>query len=217
MENKAQAFQGIRPEIREYIETEIIPRYDTFDKAHTVAHVRAVIADSLSLARICGADVQMAYVIAAYHDTGMVDGRETHHLASGRILMADRRLRQWFTADQLQTMKEAVEDHRASGKTEPRSIYGKIVADADREIDDLQPMRRTIQFGLKHYPELDREASYRRFREHMLEKYARGGYLRLWIADSDKARKLSGLQDIIADEHRLRQTFEQLWAEINAQ
>ena len=215
MENNA--LPGINPELTDYIETEVIPRYKTFDQAHTVAHVRAVIADSLSLAQSCGADVQMAYVIAAYHDTGMADGRETHHLASGRILMADRRLRQWFTEEQLRLMKEAVEDHRASGKTEPRSIYGKIVADADREIDHLQPMWRTIQFGRKNYPELDKEGSYRRFREHMLEKYARGGYLRLWIADSAKARKLQELQDIIADEDRLRQTFDRLWAEINAQ
>ena len=209
------AMAEIFTDIRNYVEQEIIPRYRSFDQAHREEHVRAVIADSISLALSCGADVQMAYVIAAYHDTGMVDGRETHHLASGRILMADRRLRQWFTEEQLQLMKEAVEDHRASGKTEPRSIYGKIVADADREIDHLQPMRRTIQFGLKNYPELDKEGSYRRFREHMLEKYARSGYLRLWIPDSDKVRKFQELQDIIADESRLRQTFDRLWAEIN--
>ena len=95
----------------------------------------------------CGVDIEMAYVIAAYHDTGMVDGRETHHLASGRIVMADKNLRKWFTEEQILTMKEAVEDHRASGKSEPRSIYGKIVADADREIENLQPLRRTIQYG----------------------------------------------------------------------
>lgn len=211
------AMAEIHTDIRNYIEQEIIPRYQAFDQAHSIGHVQAVIADSISLALSCGADVQMAYVIAAYHDTGMVDGRETHHLASGRILMADRRLRQWFTEEQLQLMKEAVEDHRASGKTEPRSIYGKIVADADREIGNLQPMRRTIQFGRKHYPELDKEASYRRFREHMFEKYARGGYLHLWIADSEKARELSELQDIIADENSLRSCFEQLWTEISNQ
>ena len=162
-------FSEINPEITDYIEREILPRYNAFDQAHRMEHVRAVIADSISLARSCNADVQMAYVIAAYHDTGMVEGREFHHLASGRLLMADPVLRRWFTGEQLLTMKEAVEDHRASGKTEPRSIYGKIVADADREIGNLQPMRRTIQFGRMHYPDLDKEASYRCFRKRLPE------------------------------------------------
>ena len=33
-----------------YIETEIIPRYELFDKAHNLSHVRTVIEESLSLA-----------------------------------------------------------------------------------------------------------------------------------------------------------------------
>ena len=54
-------------------------------------------------------------------------------------------------------MKEAVEDHRASNKHVPRSIYGKIVAEADRIIDPDITLRRTVQYGLSNYPELDKE------------------------------------------------------------
>lgn len=211
MESQEGLLSGINPEIVEYIECEILPRYNHFDEAHKVEHVRAVIADSIMLAGNCGVDVSMAYVIAAYHDTGMVDGREMHHLASGRIMMADRNLQRWFTAEQIHTMKEAVEDHRASGKNEPRSIYGKIVADADREIGNLQPLRRTIQYGLKNYPELDREGHYRRFYEHMREKYARGGYMHLWLQNTDKSRLLDELQSLIEDEVQLRKTFDMLF------
>lgn len=42
---------------------------------------------------------------------------------------------------------QAAEDHRASGRSEPRSIYGKLVAEADRVIDCETIIRRTIQFG----------------------------------------------------------------------
>jgi uncharacterized protein len=41
-------------------------------------------------------------------------------------------------------MKEAVEDHRASSSRQPRSIYGKIVAEADRDIDTHEIFLRAI-------------------------------------------------------------------------
>lgn len=46
-------------------------------------------------------------------------------------------------------MREAVEDHRASSDHEPRSIYGKIVAEADRIIDTDTTLRRTVRTETK--------------------------------------------------------------------
>lgn len=94
----------------------------------------------------------------------------------------------------------AAEDHRASGKHAPRSIYGMLVAEADRVIESETIIRRTIQFGLKNYPELDRPAQLDRAVGHLREKYGRGGYLKLWIPWSDNAARLSALQDTIADD-----------------
>ena len=118
--------------LQEYIEQTILPQYDAFDGGHKRDHAEAVIAESLQLARAHNADEQMAYVIAAYHDLGLQFDREKHHIYSGEILMADTTLRQWFTEEQLLVMRDAVEDHRASGKNPPRTIYGAIVAEADR-------------------------------------------------------------------------------------
>ena len=119
----------------EFVETKILPQYADFDKAHNMEHVTRVIRRSLDLARKTGADLNMVYAIAAYHDLGLSGPRAIHHLTSGKILIADARLKRWFSTDQLQMMKEAVEDHRASASRAPRSIYGKIVAEADRDID----------------------------------------------------------------------------------
>lgn len=48
-----------------YIETEIIPRYKDFDKAHNLSHVRTVIEESLALARqYPEADERLAYTMA---------------------------------------------------------------------------------------------------------------------------------------------------------
>lgn len=196
-----------------YIETEIIPRYELFDKAHNLSHVRTVIEESLSLATKYNVNESMAYTIAAYHDTGLCRDRATHHLISGTILKQDETLHQWFSEEEIDTMKEAVEDHRASADHEPRSIYGKIVAEADRVIDPVVTLRRTVQYGLKQKPEAGEEWHYQRFHQHLMEKYAPGGYLKLWFPESENAKRLKELQKIIADEKQLKNTFQQLFAE----
>ena len=201
----------VSPTLIEYIEQEILPRYDHFDAAHQRNHAEEVIERSLALAKHYEVDINMVYAIAAYHDTGLCEGRDTHHLVSGRIIREDRKLRNWFDAAQIETMAQAAEDHRASSGHEPRSIYGKIVAEADRLISPEKVIRRTIQFGLDHHPELDKEGQYQRFRQHLLEKYSDKGYLRLWIPESDNATRLEGLRAIIRDENKMREAFEQLF------
>jgi uncharacterized protein len=150
----------------------------------------------------------MVYAIAAYHDTGLCEGRDTHHLVSGRIIREDRKLREWFSEDQIETMAQAAEDHRASSGHEPRSIYGKIVAEADRLITPEKVIRRTIQFTQDHFPEYDKEQQYQRFREHLMEKYSDTGYLKLWLPESENAPRLEELRKIIRDEVKMRDAFD---------
>lgn len=199
----------VNPAIIAYIEQEILPRYDHFDAAHQRDHIDAVINRSLDLAKHYDVNTDMVYTIAAYHDTGICEGRETHHLVSGRIIREDMKLREWFKEEQIETMAQAAEDHRASSRNKPRSIYGKIVAEADRLIVPEIVIQRTIQFGLDHYPGLDKEGQYQRFRQHLLEKYSDTGYLRLWLPESDNAARLEELRVIIRDENKMRESFEQ--------
>jgi uncharacterized protein len=172
-----------------------------------------VIERSLALARTLGVDEEMAYVVAAYHDTGLAVGRDVHHMESKRILLEDEALRTWFTAEDIAVMGDAVEDHRASSKQPPRTIYGRIVAEADRLIVVESILRRTIQFTLSHHPELNREQGYERMLEHLREKYDYGGYLKLWIEESDNAKRLEELRQVIADKERLRRLYEEIYAE----
>lgn len=199
-----------------FIETQILPRYAAFDRAHNMEHVTRVIRSSLELVKATGADVNMAYTIAAYHDLGMIGHRADHHIRGGKILAADARLKKWFSPEQIKIMKEAVEDHRASASRAPRSIYGKIVAEADRDIDTETVVRRTVQFGLSNYPEMDKEGHWKRFKEHMDNKYSKEGYIRLWIPNSPNAKKLNELRDLIAQPDKLREAFERVFAEESA-
>lgn len=202
-------------ELREYIQQNIIPQYVNFDKAHQIDHVEKVIEESLKLASYYDVNVSMVYTIAAYHDLGLCEGREFHHIVSGKKLMADETLRHWFTDEQLLQMKEAIEDHRASNKQAPRSIYGKIVAEADRIIDPEVTLRRTVQYVLSHYPEMDKEQQYARFRKHLNDKYAEGGYLKLWIPQSDNAKRLAELRCLIVAEKELSGVFYKIYTEEN--
>lgn len=193
--------------------------YAEFDAAHKEDHAHTVIDQSMRLLDsmqqwiqnqddvdeqwLVPVDRELLKMAAACHDLGLVNGRDRHHLDSGIIIRNDANLRQWFSEDEIETIAQAAEDHRASGGSEPRSIYGKLVAEADRVIDSETIIRRTIQFGFKHYPEFEREAHIERAVCHLKEKYGRGGYLKLWIPWSDNASRLHALQDVIADDNAI--------------
>ena len=198
-------------DLQQYVEAEILPRYDGFDKAHRRPHVERVIRDALALAAFYPVNRDMVYAAAAFHDTGLCEDRATHHLVSGRIIREDPLLPRWFSPEQVETIAQAAEDHRASLDHDPRSIYGRIIAEADRQIEPETIVRRTVQFGLAHYPSADRETHWQRTLDHLHEKYAAGGYLKLWIPESPNAGKLEELRALIADERRLRTLFDNIF------
>lgn len=197
----------------DFVEKNILPEYQNFDKAHSTAHVTRVIRNSLNLANAIGADINMAYVVAAYHDLGMSGPRAVHHITGGKILATDARLKRWFSTEQLKIMREAIEDHRASAAHAPRSIYGRIVAEADRDLDPDEVFRRCIQFGLANYPQLDKESQWKRFLEHLNNKYSVNGYIKLWIPQSDNARKLRELREMMTNHETLRRAFDKIYDE----
>ena len=214
-------------ELEKYIYEEVVPRYREFDDAHKEDHALMVISQAMHL--LAGWDEwvasqqdvdpiwlqsvnrNMLLAAAACHDLGLVNGRDNHHTDSGVIIRTDARLEAWFTPEQIEIIAQAAEDHRASGKGAPRSIYGMIVAEADRVIDGETIIRRTMQFGFKHYPDLDREGHIVRAIGHLHEKYGRGGYLKLWIPWSENAVRLNALQDIIADPEAILREVERIY------
>lgn len=203
----------VNNEIVSFIENEVLPLYDGFDKGHQRDHIEAVISQALELCNYYDVNPDMVYVAAAYHDRGICEGRENHHLVSGQIIRNDYHLLRWFDNEQIETIAQAAEDHRASSGSEPRTIYGKIIAEADRLIEPDTIIRRTVQFGLANCPDLDKESQYMRCLEHLKEKYAEGGYLKLYLPESPNAEKLAELRRMISDENVIRASFEKYYAE----
>ena len=127
----------IRESLKQYIEREVIPRYAAFDKAHREDHARMVIDRALTMGKAYDINEELLYTAAACHDLGLAIDRKTHHLESGKAIRQDARLAEWFTREQIETIAQAAEDHRASATTPPRSLYGALVAEADRIIDPV--------------------------------------------------------------------------------
>ena len=204
-------------EIMQFVERESVPRYDSFDAGHNRDHVHTVISQAMTLAQYYPeVDCCLLLVAAAYHDLGLINGREHHHTDSACIIREDSRLRQWFSEDEINTIADAAEDHRASSDHEPRTIYGRIVAEADRIIDTNTIVRRALQYGMKHQPGLDREAQYNRLMDHMREKYDYGGYLKLWIPQSDNAKRLEEFRKTLADETAFRRLFDTIYDQLTS-
>ncbi|MBR6899933.1 MAG: HD domain-containing protein [Bacteroidales bacterium] len=207
-------YDDIPADLKAYVETDILPRHEHYDAAHRPDHIRRVIARSMAM-RPHPCRGEAVYAAAAMHDLGICEGREVHHLASGRIIRADQNLRRWFSEEEIELIAQAAEDHRASATTPPRSSLGMIVAEADRDIEPETIVRRTVEYGLGHYPELDREGHWQRTLDHLHEKYAEGGYIKLWMGDaSPNAAPLADLRALIHDEPRLRRLFDDLFNQL---
>ena len=198
-------------EIKLYVENFILPQYENFDKGHDISHAEKVIKDSLIIAGDFNVCTDMVYVIAAYHDLGLRFGRENHEKNSGDILINDKQLEKWFTRSEIIIMKEAVEDHRASNDYEPRSIYGKIVAEADRDIVYETILTRTIQFSLKNCPDFNREQHFERSRDHISSKYGENGYLKLWLETEKNLAGLREIREALKNEEQFRSDFDRLF------
>ena len=204
---------AVNPEIMNYIQENIIPQYSCFDKAHDLEHINKVIENSLSIAIDYNVDINKIYVVAAYHDLGLSQGRENHEKTSADFLMADLKLKELFSKNELILMAEAIEDHRASNNYEPRSIYGKIISEADRDIEYLTILKRTIQYSLKNYSNYDFEEHFNRTYEHIQNKYGYGGYLKLWLDTELNRHKLQELRNMIALREKFRIDFENIFDE----
>ena len=219
MSGKLRQYPEVCGRLQTYVRECVLPRYDAYDKAHSRSHILSVISQSMELyGRLVekgergpdGAPLNpdMIYAIAAYHDIGVCEGREFHHLASGRMLEADTVLRQWFSEEQIRLMREAVEDHRSSNKSWPRSIYGRIVAEADKLIDFDTVFSRAILYARANYPELTDEEIFQKSYGHLLEKYGEGGYMRLQFSDSPNALRLAAeLREKLRDPELMRREF----------
>lgn len=203
-------------ELIKYIENEIFPLYSRNEEGHGIKHIQTVIRKSLELAKNYDVDINMVYTIAAYHDIGHYIDRKTHEIISAQMFMEDENMKQYFSEEQRITIKQAIEDHRASSKHEPRSIYGKIVSTADRTMINLQDIiKRSYSYGKRNYVELSEEEQINRVYEHLKEKYGLYGYAKTYIEDKEFEESLQKLRQALSNKEEFIEIVKKVIKEMN--
>ena len=184
--------------IRNYIETEILPKYAGLG-GHTDSHIQQVITRSMRFAKQApGVNIDMVYIIAAYHDLGRLVDDEAHNFESAKMMRKDKFLKTHFSAEEIETMAQAVEDHRASLGREPRSIYGKIVSSADRNANVKVMLSRVYDYTKHLHPEMTEDEIIEEARIHLREKYSPDGYAAstMYFDDPNFAGALKEVEEI---------------------
>lgn len=192
---------NIDTELVKYIENEIFPLYDRNEEGHGIGHIKTVIKRSLELAKKYDINLDMVYTIASYHDLGHYIDRKTHEIISAEFFMKDDKVKQWFTDEQRNTIKEAIEDHRASSNHKPRSIYGMIISTADRTIIDIDnTIKRSYSYGKRNYVGLSKEEQIERVYQHLTEKYGENGYAKIYLEDKEFDEAIKKLRQALSNK-----------------
>lgn len=194
----------VNKQLKEYIQDNIFKIYDLNRDSHNINHIKYVLERAFELSKPFEKDIDynMLYTAVTYHDIGDHIDRATHEKISAKWMMDDENLNRFFNNEQKVIIKEAIEDHRASGKNVPRSIYGKILASADRNIDIDAFFQRSCAFGLEHYKELSLEEQIDRAYEHAIKKFGKNGYAvnKFFVQDDKYSKYLIELQDLIENK-----------------
>ena len=205
--------EQISAKVRKYIETRILPQYEKLS-GHAGGHIEQVIDRSLEFAKQApGVNLDMVYIIAAYHDLGRLIDNETHNIESAKMMRADKFLLENFTAEEVETMAEAVEDHRASLGHEPRSIYGKIVSSADRNPTVESMLERAYDYNKLLHPDYSEDEIIEDVRVHIREKYSPDGYAAktMYFKDPSFEKMLVKIEEIT----RTPESFAKVQKEFN--
>ena len=186
MKNQSIEENSINPELKTYIETEIFPLYEKNESSHGINYIYTVINRSLNIAKEYEVNNNIVYTVAAYHDLGHYISPKIHEKLSADIFMKDNKIKKWFTEEEIQTIKEAIVDHRASSNHEPRSIYGKIVSTADRSIKSIDvSIKRAYTYYINNFPSIPKKERIQKVYEHLNGKYGSNGYAKTYLYDEE--------------------------------
>ena len=188
----------VNAEIINYIEAEILPKYNKLG-GHTDKHIQQVIERSLRFyQQIPDLNIDMVYVIAAYHDLGRLIDNETHNIESAKLLRKDKFIKGHFSDKEINIMAEAIEDHRASLGRKPRSAYGKLVSSADRNTDINDMLSRVYDYTKHLHPEMSESEILEEARYHLRRKYSPDGYASntMYFDDPDFATALIKVEEV---------------------
>ena len=203
--------------LKEYIEKNIFPEYEKNEQAHGISHIEYVIDRSIKFANtIPDINYNIVYTVAAYHDIGHHIDSKKHEIISAEIMYRDDKLKDFFTEEERKIIKEAIEDHRASSKHEPRSIYGKIVSTADRNNTVESCLRRSYSYNKKLHPEYNDEQIFEECHYHLNDKFGEKGYAKFFFKDEEYKNFLKEIRKLLSNKNKYIETQKKYINELKA-
>ena len=198
----------INKELKEYIEENIFPEYDKNEKGHDINHIKYVIDRSFELVKENELDVNsdIVYTVAAFHDIGHHIDSKTHEIISADIMYKDENLKKFFNDEERLIIKEAIEDHRASAKDDPRTIYGRIVSSADRNNTVEACLMRTYTYGKKLDPNATEESLFERAHDVLTKKFGEDGYAKFYFKDKKYEKFLKDIRKLLSNKDKFIET-----------
>lgn len=166
-----------------YIENNIFPVYNKNEKAHDINHIIEVIKHAFNISKKYDVNINMIYTIAAFHDIGHHINKEQHEIISADIMSKDETLKNFFNQEELEIIKLAIEDHRASSSKIPRNIYGKIISAADKTLTIEDAITRTYVYSKKYNPNFNESELYEEVYNHLNNKFGKNGYAKIYVED----------------------------------
>lgn len=192
--------ENINQELVDYIDKNIFVKYERF-YSHGMIHIHNVIKNVLMLAEYYGLDKNMCYAMASYHDIGLTKDRDNHERESGKMFMEDKEMRKYFTIEELIIIKEAIEDHRGSRKEEPRSMYGKILSDSDRDFDLYLLAKRQLSTSIKNRPDLQTaEEHFENCYQYISKRINETGHFNLWTNNPMLLKERANFEKMFFDK-----------------
>lgn len=163
--------------------------YSQFDAGHGLGHISRVRNFAVKLAKkYLPEKVDLTYIAATLHDIGLAKGRDNHEMHGAQMILESRELRKFLSQNEIEEIADAVREHRAStGK--PKTVLAKIISDSDKVSDSTrEAMKRAVEYGKIHRPELDKEGQIWRAANHLKQKFDVGGTgRRVYFPESEKA------------------------------
>lgn len=204
--------------IKLYIQERVLPEYSKNDKGHGINHITYVIDRCFDLIKQndLELDSNIVYAIATYHDIGHHIDPKKHEFISADIMAKDKKLKDFFTEEEIKIIKEAIEDHRASSKEEPRSIYGKLISSADRNNTVEQCLERSYYYGKRLEPNATDEELYERAFKHLTLKFGINGYAKFYLKDRVYEEFLEDIRNILKDKNEFCKIQEKYIKELEA-
>lgn len=176
---------NLNPDLVTYIETTIFPQYDLNEAGHGITHILNVINKSLKISKNYDVNLNIVYTVASYHDIGHHINKDEHEKISADLMIKDKNLAKFFSDSELNIIKTAIEDHRASSNTSPRNIYGKIVSAADKNMTIEDAIIRTYMYTKRHHPDFNKQEVLEEIYNHIEDKFGINGYAKVYIKDED--------------------------------